>query len=168
MIRYVTFLVLCAFALGAWAQNPVSHQHATAAPDLIDGSKNPELIPDSTAYRLFFLGVSEMPSPSLAETTRQRAHLTRAGLKENDLQAAAPVLASFKTQYAALIAQYNESADVKAGSQAGLALFLSKREALVQATRDELRTALSPKGMASFHAHVIAEKVNMKVAKDVQ
>lgn len=168
MIRYVTVFVLSLFALGAWAQNSPPHQHAAVASNFIDGSKNPELIPDSSGYRLYFIAVSENPSPSVAETTRQRAHLTSAGLKGDDIQAAATVLADFKTQYAALISLYNESADVKSGSQAGLPLFLSKREALVQATRDALKTALTPKGMTSFHAHVLGEKARMKVAKEVQ
>lgn len=59
MIRYVnTVVALFVIALGAWAQNSVPHQHSVAPSNLIDGSKNPELIPDSTAYRLYLLNAS--------------------------------------------------------------------------------------------------------------
>jgi hypothetical protein len=77
-------------------------------------------------------------------------------------------LNDFKTQYAALIEQYNSSADVLSNSTAGLPLFLAKREAMVQSTRDTLKATLTPEGMKSLHAHIQTEKSKMKIAKEVQ
>ena len=164
MIRYVTILLLSVFALGTWAQNPPpAHQHAVAT-DVIDGSVHPELIPDSVAWRLYLFAVSENPSPLPNESRRQHAHLAKAGLEESDIQAAVRILANFKTQYAALIESYNHSPEVLNNTNDGLPLFLAKRDALVQATRDALKASLTPVGMSNLQAHIQTEKAGMRVA----
>src|SRR5258708_14842701 len=110
MIRYATVLVLSVFALGAWAQNPVPHQHLASPPNLIDGSKNPELVPDSTAYRLYLLTVS-IPANSTEEYRKaQSAHLAKTGLGVNDLQSVLTVLTAFRSQYDAWLSRYNSAA----------------------------------------------------------
>ena len=154
-------LILLAF--GARAQNSASHQHATPS-DIIDGSVHPELIPDVVAYRLYFVAISENPTPLPNESRRQHAHLQGAGLKENDIQAAAHILASFKSQYSTLIDQYNTSKEVLNNTNDGLPLFIMKRDAIVQATRDALKAALTVTGMASLDARIKSEKSMMKVA----
>ena len=162
MIRYVTVLVLSMFALGAWAQNPSPHQHAAA--DIIDGSVHPELIPDSVAYRLYFFLIAEKPIPLPNEAKRQHAHLQKAGLSETEIQATSIILANFKTEYTAMIALYNHSPEVLRNSNDGLPLFLAKRDALVQATRDALTAALTPRGMSNLQAQIQKEKATMRVA----
>ena len=49
----------------------------------VDGSVNPELIPDSTAYRVFFRALT-----ADADQQRQQAMLSRAKLAPPDLTAA--------------------------------------------------------------------------------
>ena len=90
---------------------PTTHAHSAPSVAMIDGSKNPELIPDSTAYRLFFVSVADGTNPSEDEIARHRAHLSRLGLKDVDEQSLAQVLKTFKTQYGDLIANYNGLAD---------------------------------------------------------
>jgi hypothetical protein len=158
----ITLLSLCVFALGAWAQSPPQHQHAAA--NIIDGAVHPELIPDAVAYRLYLLTVSEGPAPLPHESRRQHSHLQKAGLPEKDILSATIILADFKTQYAALIEQYNNSPEVQNNTNDGLALFLAKRDALVQSTRDALKSSLTPAGMSSLHLHIQKEKSKMKVA----
>jgi len=76
MIRCVTLLVLSVFALGTWAQTSTSqHQHPNE--NVVDGAKNPELIPDSTAYRLWLVTVSLPPNATEKERTFQQAHLKK-------------------------------------------------------------------------------------------
>lgn len=166
MIRYVTAVVgVLMFAFGALAQSsPPQHQHAVTPTNLIDGAVHPELIPDSVAYRLYFAVVSESPSPLPNEARRQHAHLSKAGLAEQDIQAASKVLANFKLAYAALIYTYNHSPEVLNNTNNGLQLFLAKRDALVQETRNALQAALSPAGMALLDDHIQREKAHMKVA----
>lgn len=89
MIRYATLLLLSVCALGAWAHDPVAHQHAGAAADLVDGSKNPELIPDSLAFRLYFIALSENDSTLTKASERQEAFFATAGLKAADTEVAA-------------------------------------------------------------------------------
>ena len=154
-----SFALLIVTTTASWAQSP-PHQHPKA--DIIDGSVNPQAIPDSVAYRLYFVAVSELPTS--LPSRRQHAHLLSAGLKENDIQATAKILASFKTQYAALIAQYNASPEVLNNTNDGLPLFLAKRDALVQETRDALKAALTPTGMTTLDTHIKQEKAMMKIA----
>lgn len=137
-----------------------------APPNVIDGSKTPELIPDSVAYRLWLVAVAEDPAD--APSPRQQSHLRAAGLGDSDLLAASKILANFKTRYAQLIAEYNAAATANPNSNDGLSGFLSDRGILVQNTRDELKAALTPKGMTSLDAHVQSEKTRMKVAKEDQ
>jgi hypothetical protein len=159
---FLAALVLALSAIELQAQNSTTHQHEQA--DMIDGSAHPELIPDAVAYRLYFVVISENPTPLPNESRRQHAHLQRAGLKENDIRAAATVLANFKVQYALLLDQYSKSPEVLRNSSDGLPLFIVKRDAIVQATRDALKSALTPSGMASFDTHIQREKTMMKVA----
>lgn len=166
MKRYVVILCTLAFALGTWAQTPSQHQHAAA--NVIDGAVHPELIPDTVAYRLYLVAISEGPAPLPHESRRQLSHLRHAGLLEKDVLAAIIVLANFKTQYAALIEQYNNSPEVQNNTSDGLPLFLAKRDALVESTRQALKISLSPLGMSSLHTHIQQEKSKMKVAQEVQ
>ena len=146
-----------------------THVHSTDA-GLIDGAQHPELIPDSTAYRLFLITVSEKPNPTSKEAERQLAFLTAAGLDRDDIEAAIPILATFKAQYTDLIAGYNKAvASANAtGIAPDLATFLQRRDSLVQSTRDALASALTHAGMDLVHAHVQREKRKMKVAKETQ
>jgi hypothetical protein len=147
------------------------HPHSVAAMSqlpagMIDGSKNPEQIADSTAYRLFLRTVAETSNPTPERKARQLSFLKQAGLDDNDTKAAVPVLARFKAQYDDLIKQYNQSVDEanKNGTAPDITTFLSQRDELVQSTRDALNQAVSSSGMLNFHAHVQRQKSGMKVA----
>jgi hypothetical protein len=137
---------------------------------MIDGARHPELIPDAIAYRLFFLTVAEPADANAEQRARQRAWLRTAGLKDEDVQSAAAVLETFKSQYDELVALYDES--VRAANETGTnpdpATFLSQQDQLVESTRDALTAAISPEVMARFDAHVRREKRNMKMAKEAR
>jgi hypothetical protein len=181
MVR--SFLIAAVFlvvALGALAPVPSNRSQEPAPAHLhpavpanqalmIDGAEHPELIPDSTAYRLFFNTVAEVPNPKQDCKARQLAYLGSAGLKgDNDLQAAIETLAAFKAQYSDLIARYNQSAEESSakGQSPDLATFLTQRNALVQTTRNGLETVLSADAMTRLHAHIQREKRKMKISKE--
>ena len=72
--------LLLAFEVGAFAQMlppdiNMSDMHSAPSAPVIDGAKNPELIPDSTAYRLFFVTTADSATATDAEKVRHRAHL---------------------------------------------------------------------------------------------
>ncbi len=165
MIRYVTMLVLSVFALGAWAQNP-QHQH----PDtVVDGAKNPELIPDSTAYRLWLVTVSELPNATAQDRDRQRAHLAMLQLSALDNLQLFTLLAEFKSQYLAMIERYNESAKAALahGGQPDLKLFLQQRDELVQSTKAAIALRLSREGTARIDARVKQQKKRIQLHTQV-
>lgn len=135
------------------------------AAGMIDGAEHPELVPDSTAYRLYFIVVSETPNPSDEQKRRQLAHLRKIGLGGGDLQSLISALETFKLQYTDLIARYNESAEeaINAGAEPDINTFLLQRDGLVQSTRDKLKSLLTPEGLLRLDALVQAEKKSMKV-----
>ncbi len=166
MIRYVAVLVLSVFALGTWAQTSSSHLH----PDtVIDGAKNPELIPDSTALRLWLVTVSELPNATAQDRDRQRAHLSMLQLSELDNLQLVTLLANFKGQYLSLIDRYNESAKAALahGGQPDLNLFLQQRDDLVQTTRAAIALRLSPESASRIDARVQEHKKHIQLHTQV-
>ena len=168
MARIVTACLLLSFnILFAQTSKLMSRNDAVATRDIIDGSKHPELILDSTAYRLWLIAATteDTAHPDLSEF-RRLAILKSAGIKDDDLSAAEWVLSQFKSEYATLLDSYNKG--VAANQNPDLAAFVAEREALVTATRDSLRSQLSTDSSANLQAHIHAEKAHMKVAKEVQ
>jgi len=153
------------------SEKAVLHTHsAPLSGQVIDGATHPELIPDSTAYRLAFTVIGEPPNPSPQRTVLQTARLNAAGLAGNDAQAAIGILATFKTKYADLVTSYNQAAmgAQQAGAAPDLPAFLASRDALVQSARDALMSVLTPQGAASLDSYVQHEKQRMKTSKDIQ
>jgi hypothetical protein len=79
-MTYLPLLLICiTFCLVAsYSQaqtNP--HQHDAVAPVVIDGAVHPELIPDSAAYRLYFLALSTGSNPSDEERKQKQKQLRR-------------------------------------------------------------------------------------------
>lgn len=133
---------------------------------MVDGAANPELVPDSVAFRLYFVAVSQKPNPTPEEATRQMAHIRRIGLEDTDQRALIDTLTDFKTRYDAMITQFNAiaEADTAAGIKPDTATFLLNRDKLVQEVRDAIASALSQEGVAKLTNHVQSEKKNMKVS----
>lgn len=166
-------LGVAAYIAGAGSQPRgqvlAANGQSMAAPVIIDGTKHPELVPDSAAYRLYFLTVAVPADASDVEHRRQRAFLKMAGIGDEDLPYAISVLADFRSRYDDLVKQYNDSvaqAD-KVGQTPDSATFLLQRDALVQSVRDMLKLDISPASMAHLDAHMQREKRFMKVTKEV-
>jgi hypothetical protein len=142
-----------------------THVHHMSAPNILDGSTNPERIPDKAAHRLFYVVVGVAPNATSDEKMRQDAHLRKIGLGDDDRKAVASLLGDFKVQYEAFMNRWNETA------QAALARnqrfnpteFLKERDALVQSTRNALSSALTSGGFNLLLLHINAEKSKMRV-----
>ena len=157
-------IALSVFALGAWAQTPPQHQHPDVT--VVDGAKNPELIPDTIAYRLWLVTVSLTPDATDKERTFQQAHLNKLQLTSSvDYLQLLSILTDFKRQYLSLIASYNESAKAALlkGSQADEKLFLQQRDYLVSDTRTVIAQRLTPDSAARIDAHVQGEKKRIQL-----
>jgi hypothetical protein len=142
---------------------------------MISGKDHPELIPDLTAYRLFFIANGELPNPSEVRKARQEAFLGKIGadgadhkaLVQTDHQALVQTLDDFKVKFTAMVDEYNarvEAAVKTGGSLPDQEEFLKQRDRLVQLTRDRLKLDLSADGMSKLDAHVQHEKSRMQIA----
>lgn len=170
IVGLVQLLLLLGVLQGYAAAQANQPNHVMPTTNLIDGSVQPDLIPDSTAYRLFFITVSTGTNPKAEEKARQAAFLKSAGLSDEEIEAAVPVLTNFNAEYANLIATYNASvaAANAIGNEPDLAGFLQRRDQLVQLTRDGLGAVIGAEALIHFNAHVQQEKRNIRVAKEVQ
>ena len=164
MRRIVLVLAVAVCSIGAYAQNSPPH-HQFDAPNTIDGSVHPELIPDSLAYRLYLVALSTGQNPTAAERGRQRAHLMKTGLADTDQQILINILSDFGGKYDALVAEYNDSAKaaLARNEMTDVHSFLKKLNDLVQSTRDTISVRLTARGAAQIHSFVLSEKKNMKV-----
>jgi len=82
-----TLIVLTAGLGASIAIAQVSgHQHDSSVElkVVIDGAKNPELIPDDLAMRHFLLSIAESRNPSATDVDRRASHLRAVGLSEAD------------------------------------------------------------------------------------
>lgn len=164
MIRYATVLALV-FAVGALAQSPPQHQHA-ANTTVIDGSKTPDQIPDSEAYRLLFLSISltQDKQNDPQAVARRFAFVKQTGVLPEEIPQVIKVVDDFRSQYETLSAAWNKKAteDQAKGVFDDPSEFLSNINALVQMTQLSLHGALSLDSMLKFHAHAIGFKRNIK------
>ncbi len=176
MMRYVYRVSLCSFLLAGTSclvfgrqavtsQNPKSTS-IMLPPGTIDGSKTPQLIPDATAYRLFFTAVSEPITKTAKEAERERVKLLRAQFSPEDLQAAVAIFDGFHQQRQALELRYRKAISTASSSdKAGIERnMLAERDALVADTRDTLASALSTEGLLQLDRLIQREKSNMMMA----
>jgi hypothetical protein len=131
-----------------------------SATTIIDGSQTPQLIPDTLAYRLYFLAVTSLP-PAVGQAQLHSA-IPRSSASATDLQAATTAIVAFRTAYDSLSNNYNQQ--IQAGSNPDQNFFASQRDALVANTRAALQKTLSASGMQNFDAHVQSEKTKMKTS----
>jgi hypothetical protein len=141
---------------------------AADPPGTIDGSKNPELIPDDVAYRLVLLAVAEPENASDAQKARFRAKIASAGLKEEDTEAFRVILGALQKQLDALSAQ---AAQIMARDPLPLPgtpdyqqlVDLSKqRDPVFVEAMSALPARLSADGVAKLQAYVQNAKRGMK------
>jgi hypothetical protein len=134
---------------------------------MISGKDHPELIPDITAYRLFFISVGELSSPTEARKARQRAFLSKMGpLGVGDSQAVVQILEQFKVTFTRMVYDYNARVDTAVKSGSGLPdtdEFVKQRDQLVQQTYNDLKYAMTPGGMKRLETHVQNEKHHMQI-----
>jgi hypothetical protein len=147
-----------------FGQIDTTHQHPSSA--IIDGSTHPELIPDTTAYRLYFLMLGTVPDATDAERTRHAVQLKKLALGSADQQAVIAILTGFKQQYRLLVDAYNQ--DMRQaeamGRQADLPSFRTKRDQLVQATVTNLKGELTVQGWITLADSVRDAKLRMQIS----
>jgi hypothetical protein len=144
--------------------NAPTHNHPAAS--VIDGAAHPDLIPDLTAYRLWFAAVSRPPAPTDEQIKSQHMQLAKIGLRDPDEKTLVSILADFSAQYHALIQNYNAeaTAEIARGESPDLAALRLQRDLLVQSTHDRIKMTLAPGSWALVDSHVQNEKKRMKIS----
>jgi len=134
-------------------------------PGAIDGSKTPELIPDSVAFRMFFEAVSEPPLPTPEQVRRQKAKLFRAQLSEGDLNVVQLEMEKFHTAGQQLKLDY--AAALKAASmgtqQFDAHAWQARRDSITNSARLALQQHMTPSGFRNLESFIRSRKVNMIV-----
>lgn len=156
MIPRTILLLLLLLSLGALAQNHAAMSGMASHASVIDGAQHPELIPDSTAYRLYFETVAKMP-PDV-----QRQQLSNAGFSSGEIATAQAAIQRFKASWDVLRDTYNQA--VEAGTQPNVEVFLAQRDRLVEQLLSDLQTTATPQGFSHLQAHIRLEKRHMKVS----
>ncbi len=137
-------------------------------PGTIDGSKNPELIPDTVAYRLVLLAIAEPENATNAQQARFRAKIAGARLGEDDIQMLLGIVGPFQNQMDALTTQamqiltrdplpFPGTPDYQ--SLTGLS---KQREPIFNQAMSALPARLSADGAARLQAYVESAKRGMK------
>jgi hypothetical protein len=130
----------------------------TTLPGGINGALTPQLIPDSTAYRMFFLAIAEPANAKPDRLARQQAMLSRLRLSPSDLAAIFSTLANFHSQAQALGLTAGATS-VAAGTNP--AVYNAQCDSVVDAAHEALRSSLSVAGFARLEAYVQSEKRHM-------
>ena len=164
--RIFLLTILLALTSFLTAQEVVHGASCTAADEIIDGAVHPELIPDSSAFRLWFSSVSLPENPTTDQQAIQRRQLSSLRLDDGDFEVVTQSIAAFRKGFSALISEQNSRAeqDGRALRTTDNSRFLADRDTLVISLINNLKAQLSPTGWATVSSHVTEEKKNMKLS----
>ncbi|HEX4137949.1 MAG TPA: hypothetical protein VHY84_25295 [Bryobacteraceae bacterium] len=118
-------------------------------PVMVDGSKNPQSIPDALAYSHFFTAIAAHPSPTPQEQGRQNAQLALLQLADADSAALTGLLAKFRVQLDQI-----ESNFAAGTGPSSLASLQTQKSASVATIRASLQQALTPAGLNRIDQYV--------------
>ena len=167
MLKLFVVSVLLGTLAGMTFAQTAEHNHNMAPPDLIDGAKNPNLIPDLTAWRLWLISVTtEDPDHPELAADRTRAFLRAAAIQESDLPAAEEALSHFRTDYATLLESHNTR--LNSGENVPISEFVLQRDTLVKATQTSMLGKIGQVSAGRLKAWVIGQKKSMQIAKEVR
>jgi hypothetical protein len=165
---YVALLSVVVSTLSILTFAQAEHDHNIVVVPVIDGAKNPELIPDLVAYRLYLVTVGELPTATTEDVERQKANLAKVDLTEDDAAAVLKVANDFKRQYRALIDDYNAHLDAQSIDPVAFRMFILKRDTLVASAMSSLARNLTHEGFVRFDGHVHSEKSHMQTQEGQQ
>src|SRR5258708_31352895 len=163
-MRYIHGCAL--FCLALCLSPVISAQGTNENVGEIDGSKTPELIPDDTAYKLWFIAVAEPENPTAEQRNRALAKIRASGLGDNDIAVVMRVLASFYKEHLAIDAKLRALSQSAAGDNAGALADLDAQVAsAVSKAKGSLYSELSLTGQDVFRAHIARIKQKIKIVR---
>ncbi len=133
---------------------------ASDPPGTIDGSKNPELIPDELAYKMVLLSLIEPQNPTDAQKARQGAKIRMTGLSDGDAAALLATVGEFRDQLATIdsqVAQIHARDPIPSPNSTDwqqLAQLQKQKDQFVSDTILVLTGRLSSDGLKKLQAHI--------------
>jgi hypothetical protein len=117
---------------------------------IVDGSKNPEQIPDALAWRHFLVALATHEQPTAQEQLRQQAQFVPLALATADAQRIAGLLGKMTTQLEA-IEKARENSD---GANSTLAALKAQEEAVIASTIAAVRAAVTSDGLSRLSGYI--------------
>ncbi len=154
-MRFRTLLILTLCGAAGPTLCQTTSRGWNLPPGFVDGSKNPELIPDAAAYRLVFLSLTVPPGADSKALAKQNSLLAQLGLSEVDATTMKETVAAFGTDYSAWRARSSSVANATQSE--------AERTALVQQYQKLLFARLSANGVTQFVQFAQRAKKRMAV-----
>lgn len=154
-------LALSAVSLSAQQHHPkvAPSQSLNGSAAVIDGARNPELIPDSVAREMILKAWAEPLVQSAQQSARQRAKLAPLQLQPLEYAAVTRVVANFHEQITDLENRYRASL----AQASGVAALNAEKEQIVSGAVAAIVLSLSSPAQDRFLAHVQHEKSRIKI-----
>jgi hypothetical protein len=143
-----------------------AESHGHVSDDLIDGSVDPELIPDNSAYRLWFSAVALRKDATEEQRSVQQGQLAPLELNSEEVVALIDILADFRERFEVLVIDQRADAEQAATWQETPddEAFFAKRDSLVQDVLANIKAHLTAPAFARLDAYIQKEKKNMKLS----
>ena len=147
------------------------HDHSNHASgqdleSLLDGSANPELIPDNVAIKVLLATLRVPPNPDTVALEQLESRIRRANLSDGDLEILARELGRLDTNAKSQEVRIEAFRPNAVASRAAVDRYIQEREVLntmfVEHYR-QLLASLSPEGAANLQAHLTYVKSRIKV-----
>jgi hypothetical protein len=148
MLRLV--IVYCFCALVSLPTTGQTSSTITTLVVIVDGSKNPELIPDALAWRHFLTAIATHEQPTAQEQLRQQAQFAPLALATADAQQISGLLGKMMTQLEA-IEEARENSD---GANSTLAALKAQEDAVIASTIAAVRAAVSSDGLSHLSGYI--------------
>ncbi len=158
---FILIMLVSALPILASAQQ-IQHVHPNIK--VIDGRTNPELIPDSDAYRLYLLSLTTKVNPTANEAGYQGAAVNSLGFDGLDHIVLLGVLRDFRDRYDNLVSRFNDQATAaqKRGEVVNQKLFRQQLDDLTTSVRLSLKRSLSSMASDSIDQKVQEAKKHIK------
>ncbi len=154
-MKYIFVVVLLSISCVAQAPSQAGGLPAGT----IDGSKNPQLIPDDIAWSVFISSTSLMSKTSPKRYAARMEKLRGLGIPSSDLTTLDSKLTEFHSLNGPILSQLTNSSL----SAADRTFQIQQRKELVVNYRGQIEISLSPEGLKSLRAYIQTMKSKIKL-----
>lgn len=143
-----------------------NHASGQTLEPLLDGSVEPQLIPDDVAIRALLSTLRVPPDPDAATLEQLHTRISKANLSNADIEILARELGRLDTQAKSQEARIEAFRPTPTAGRVAVDRYLEQREilnALFVESYQQLLASLSPEGAAKLQAHLLHVKSRIKV-----